>query len=221
MPRFSTVQEAIAQEIRGDIVAGRLAPGERLVTEELATRFEVSPIPIREALSRLAAEGLVVIQSYRGAMVTQLSIEEVRGIFLIRELLEAKAASLGTRNASRETQARLSSLMEDMQEHIANPQQWITLDRSFHMTLYEASGQVRLVRLIGQLRDDIERYARLYITLAENISQSMRWHQEILNACLSKEPEAARRATVAHLRDTAALFTAQLSATVPQMTKAR
>ena len=63
MPRFSTVQEAIAQELRAEIVAGRKAPGERLITEELATRFEVSPIPVREALSRLAAEGLVAIHS--------------------------------------------------------------------------------------------------------------------------------------------------------------
>jgi DNA-binding GntR family transcriptional regulator len=219
MPRFSTVQEAIAQELRADIVAGRLAPGERLITEELATRFEVSPIPVREALSRLAAEGLVAIHSYRGATVTQLSIEEVRGIFLIRELLEAKAASLGARNLDEATQARLTSLMKHMREHTEDPQRWVTIDRSFHMTLYEASRQPRLVRLIGQLRDDIERYARLYVTLADNITQSMRWHQQILNACVSRDGDAARRATVAHLRETAALFTAELSATAPPSAK--
>ena len=89
------------------------------------------------------------------------------------------------------------------------------------MTLYEASGQARLIRLIGQQRDDIERYARLYITLADNIAQSMRWHQHILNACVSRDGDAARRATVAHLRETAALFTAELSATAPQPARTR
>jgi DNA-binding GntR family transcriptional regulator len=210
MPRFSTVQEAITKELRDAIVTGVFPPGSRLVIEELAERFEVSPMPVREALRQLAAEGLVVIQSYRGATVSHLSVEEMREIFYIRQLLEGEAARLGALRLEAEGRERLRDLMDGMRDSISDPQRWLLLDRDFHMLIYESAGFGRLVRLIGQLRQDIERYIRLYITVASNIPQSMRRHQEILDACLVGDGERAREATVIHLQETAELFVGEM-----------
>ncbi|HXX39121.1 MAG TPA: GntR family transcriptional regulator [bacterium] len=210
MPKFSTIQEAITRELREEIVAGRLAPGTRLVVEELASEFDVSPMPVREALRQLATEGLVSIQSYRGAAVAELSIEEIREIFLLRRLLEGEAAALGARRLSGDDRAHLRALMDEMREAVDDHGRWITADRAFHMTIYRASGSVRLVGLIEQLRQDIERYVRLYIAAERNIPQSTRWHAKILAACLAGNGAAARRAIVGHLRETASIFIAEL-----------
>lgn len=210
MAKFSTIQEAITRELREEIVTGRLAPGMRLIVEELATKFDVSPMPVRGALRQLAAERLVAIQSYRGATVAELSIGEIREIFLLRRLLEGEAAALGARKLGPDDHAQLRALMDEMREAVRDHGRWITADRAFHMTLYRASGSIRLVGLIEQLRRDIERYVRLYIAVERNIPQSMRWHAEILAACLAGDGASARRLTVAHLRETAGIFIAGL-----------
>ncbi|HYM70298.1 MAG TPA: GntR family transcriptional regulator [bacterium] len=210
MPRFSTIQEAITRDLREEIVAGRLAPATRLVVEELATKFDVSPMPVREALRHLAAEGLVAIHSYRGATVAELSIEEIREIFLLRRLLEGEAAALGARALGADDRARLRALMDGMRGAVRDHGRWITADRAFHMTVYRASGSVRLVNLVERLRQDIERYVRLYIAAELNIPRSMRRHEEILAACLAGDGATARRVTVVHLRETAEIFIAEL-----------
>lgn len=213
MARFSTMQEAVTRELRDGIVSGRLQPGARLIVEGLAAKFEVSPMPVREALRQLGAEGLVVIHSYRGAAVAELSIDEIREIFLMRQLLEGEAARLGARRIGPDDRMRLRTLMAKMRDTVHEPGRWITLDRSFHMTVYEASGYTRLVHLVGQLRHDIERYVRLYVTLKHNIPRSMRRHQQILAACLAGNGIAARQATIIHLRETAGMFITELERT--------
>ena len=213
MPRFSTVQETVTRELREDIVSGRLQPGVRLVVEELAAKFEVSPMPVREAIRQLGAEALVVINSYRGATVAELSIDEIREIFLMRELLEGTAAGLGARRLGPADRAHLRMLMSKMRGSIHEPSRWIALDHAFHMTVYEASGYGRLVHLVRQLRHDIERYIRLYITLKHNIPRSMQRHRQILAACLRGDGSEARRATVVHLQETAEMFISELDRT--------
>jgi DNA-binding GntR family transcriptional regulator len=213
VPRFSTIQAAITRELRDDIVSGRLAPGARLVVEDLAAKFEVSPMPVREALRQLDAEGLVVTHSFRGATVAALSIGEIREIFLMRRLLESEAARRGARAMGPRERLRLEALMGEMCEAVHDHGRWITADRAFHMTVYEASGYPRLVGLIGRLRQDIERYVRLYITLEHNIPRSMQRHEEILAACRAGDGAAARRATLIHLDETAEMFIAELERT--------
>lgn len=213
MPRFSTIQGAITRELRDDIVTGRLAPGTRLIVEDLAAKFEVSPMPVREALRQLEAEGLIVTHSFRGATVAELSIGEIREIFLMRRLLEGEAARRGARGLTPAQRVRLEDLMQEMRETGHDHGRWITADRAFHMTVYEASGYPRLAALIGRLRQDIERYVRLYIALEHNIPRSMRRHEEILAACRAGDGAAARRATLVHLDETAAMFISELERT--------
>ncbi|MDR7543683.1 MAG: GntR family transcriptional regulator [Armatimonadota bacterium] len=210
MSRFLTIQESIARDLRERIVTGQLAPGSRLIIEDLAAQFGVSPMPVREALRQLSAEGLVVAHSYRGATVSELSVQEIQEIFLMRQLLEGEAASLGVRRLTGDDDRRLRTLMDEMRESTRDPSRWIPADRRFHMTIYRASGYDRLVQLIEHLRQHIERYVRLYITLERNIPLSMECHQEILEACLRRDARRARSVTVAHLRETAGMFIEQL-----------
>jgi DNA-binding GntR family transcriptional regulator len=210
MSRFSTIHESIVRDLREQIVTGELAPGSRLIIEDLASRFEVSPMPVREALRQLSAEGLVVVHSYRGATVSELSVQEIREIFLMRRLLEGEAALLGVRCLKTDDDLRLRALMDEMHNSIHAPSRWILADRDFHMTIYRASGYDWLNRLIERLRQHIERYIRLYITLERNIPRSMERHQEILEACLRREARRAKRVVSAHLRETAEMFIREL-----------
>ncbi len=169
-------------------------------------------MPVREALRQLSAEGLVVIHSYRGATVSELSAQEIREIFLMRQLLEGEAALLGVQCLTAEEDLRLRALMGEMHNSIHDPPSWILADRKFHMTIYRASGYSWLNRLIEQLRQHIERYVRLYITLERNIPRSMERHQEILEACLRREARKTKRLVVAHLQETAQMFIGELKA---------
>jgi len=88
------------------------------VVDELVVKFEVSPMPIREALRQLGAERLVVIHSYRGAPVAELSIDGIREIFRMREFLEGEAARHGARRMGPEVHRRLRTLMGEMRDAV-------------------------------------------------------------------------------------------------------
>ena len=92
LPR--TVKEQLADHLRDEIVRGTFEPGERLRLEDIASRFEVSTMPVREALRDLESEGLVTIYPHRGAVVTELTAEEMEDIYDIRATLEAMATRL-------------------------------------------------------------------------------------------------------------------------------
>jgi len=170
-------------------------------------------MPVREALGRLVTEGLVVTHPYRGAVVAGLSIDEIREIFLMRQLLEGEAALIGAQRIQPQELANLKSHTEEMRQFVDDHDQWLIADLAFHMTLYRASGHLRLARVIEGLRRDIERYVRLYIKLDRNIPLSMKRHQEILTACQAQDANTVKAATIRHLRETAEMFTAELKRT--------
>jgi len=82
-----TVKDALVENLRDEIIRGDLVPGQYLRLEEIAPRFDVSTMPVREALRDLEAEGLVTIFPHRGAIVTQLSADELQDIYDIRATL--------------------------------------------------------------------------------------------------------------------------------------
>ena len=93
-PAHGATVDFIVERLREDILAGRLAPGSRLVESDLTARFAVSRGPVREALRRLSAEGLIEHRPHRGAVVRRLSERDIRELFQIRVEMEALAARL-------------------------------------------------------------------------------------------------------------------------------
>jgi DNA-binding GntR family transcriptional regulator len=185
------------------IVAGHLAPGERLPIEELGVALGMSAMPIREALRRLDAAGLVENIPHRGGRVTELSIPDLAEVYEARLALEPLAVRHGAEHFD-EAQAALATerlaALNDLPDD-SSPETWAA-HTAFHFALYEAAGSRWLLRLIEPLWETSQRYR-----LAANVSPRLRArsdeHEVILRACIDHDADLAARSLYNHLARTA------------------
>jgi DNA-binding GntR family transcriptional regulator len=189
---------AVAASLRDMIVSGELASGERLVERELADRFGVSRIPLREAIQRLASEGLVDVFRNRGAVVRTLCASDVKEIYDLRALLEGDAIYRSVKQLDGETLARAELVHSLLGDADAAARQG-ELNRDFHELLYSRGGNERHLKAIAALRRQVERYERLHNTLLAYTPSFQLEHENVLRACRERNARAARSMTVAHL----------------------
>ena len=190
--------ESIATALRGLIASGELPDGARLVERELAQRFAVSRIPLREAIQKLAAEGLVELFRNRGAVVRTLSAADIEEIYSLRMLLEGDAIHRAVQRMDAETLARAELVHRLLGEADSTGKQG-ELNREFHALLYAPCGNERQLKAIRELRAQVERYERLQNTLLADTPAFQDEHAGILQACVAGDAERARAMTVAHL----------------------
>ncbi|SON56694.1 putative HTH-type transcriptional regulator YdfH [Hartmannibacter diazotrophicus] len=198
--------EAVARNVREAIVNGEMPPGMRLNLDELALRYGVSRMPVREALKQLESEGLVTFYPYRGVEVAHLSVAEVEELYAIRVLLERRAVERAAARIDASGLAKMKVLLEQMDEAIAadDGARWFELNEAFHRTLNEASGWPKMVEMIDKLRQNIERCVRTYIARA-GYEGPQEQHRELYQACLDHDPERAARIITLHIENTATL----------------
>ncbi|WP_298197011.1 GntR family transcriptional regulator [Novosphingobium sp.] len=195
----STLRNHIARALRQQILEGRYKPGDRLNESQIAREFSTSRIPVREALSHLQEQGLVMNFERRGMFVIQLSETEVQQINSLRIVLEAEAMKLARSHMTPEIRAQLEELVEQM-EHWEGPlAEAADLDRRFHQLIWHASGNPWLERMLNQLT--IALFAH---TTLEHVSREMRqWrlnhHRELLDVVVGGNVDP-RMALLTHLR---------------------
>lgn len=145
-----TIYQRVHEELREEIIAGTLPPGARLKTAELAARYGLSQMPIREALLQLQGEGLVVLLPNRGATVRELDARFVRNIFDIREGLEGWLTRQAARRMDKARIARLEAIEAEMEAAMAagSLRSHVRLNMLFHTTLLEATGNDEAIRLL-------------------------------------------------------------------------
>ena len=213
IPRLArlSASDQIAETLRDAIVEGQLPAGEVLRQDEIAARFHVSKIPVREALKRLEAEGLVAFQRNRGAIVAALSTDEILEYVDIRAMLEARAARLAAAKISDEHVALARQYLADFgSAHQAA--RWGELNWLFHSTLYADAGRPILMAEIRSLYDRVERYVRALLAITTEMPKTQREHQAILDAFARRDPDAAADLTRAHVLDAGASLVQFLSA---------
>lgn len=202
--RFSgnrqTAHEFVRNVLRRAILSGELAGGTRLVQADLAAMLEVSTTPVREALRDLASEGLIRFDPHRGAVVQELSGDELREIYMIREILEPFALRLAVPKVTPELLDRLRELHERMasEPHSAD---WVDANRLFHLSIYEAAGFPRLSAIIKGLEDASVMYIGASLQEVDNLREmAIHDHGEILTALERGDADAAEEAVLTHLR---------------------
>ncbi|KWF33295.1 GntR family transcriptional regulator [Burkholderia pseudomultivorans] len=196
--RLDSTADTVAASLREMIINGELQAGERLVERDLAERFGISRIPMREAIQRLEREGLLDIFRNRGAVVRMLSASDVREIYDMRVLLEGDAIYRSVKRLDDETLARAELVHRLLGDASAPPKQG-ELNREFHALLYSCCGNARQLKAIGELRSQVERYERLQTTLLADTPSFQVEHEAILQACRARNARTARAMTVAHL----------------------
>lgn len=203
--------EQVTQRLREAIAVGALHPGQRLNQAELAERLGVSRMPIREALRRLEAEGLVVMQPYKGAVVAGLSAEELNEIYEMRIALEVLALRRSVPNMDDEALGEMRRLLEEMDRE-EDTGAWVVHNRRFHDLLYQRAERALLLDIIDNLRVKSDRFLRLFATRRDRTDHAQEEHWAIYEACRQRDVDAAARLLQGHLQSTVTSLSKSLRA---------
>lgn len=196
--RYRTSQEMITETLRTAILRGLLPGGTVLRQDRLGTQFGVSRIPVREALRQLDAEGLVVVKPHRGAVVAELSPAEVGEIYEMRIALEQLALRLAIPHRTDADVKRAERVLAAL-DAVTDLERWSELNLEFHRTLYAPANRPRLFALIHSLRANVDRYARIYISVMKRKATSQQEHRRILEAYRQRDTSGALAALEEHL----------------------
>jgi DNA-binding GntR family transcriptional regulator len=196
-----TLWEQVRDRLREDILAGRLEPGAELSEVALAREFGTSRGPLREALGRLASEGLVTITPRRGAVVTQLSRQEFIDAYQVREALETLAVRLAVPLMSDAEIAHLRELCELMDRAAGQNEVRVFFDtnNSFHEALVRGSRNRKLHDVHRMLVGQMVPYLPRSLELRGNLQQSVAEHQAILAAIEERDAERAAALLAEHI----------------------
>lgn len=194
----ASAADIVYEALRKAIIEGDLAEGENLRQDQIASMFNTSRIPVREALSRLEQNGLITTQRYKGAVVAGLSIEEIEETFEFRALIEAEVIRLAVPRLTGKTldAARRHCQAFDSE---ANSAMWGEINRNFHYSLYEAARRPYYLQIVRASLDRIDRYLRAQLTLTNGMSRARREHKGILDACIAGDADKAAELTRDHI----------------------
>jgi DNA-binding GntR family transcriptional regulator len=215
MTRSLTSAERTLDTLREDILRGALPAGARLGEVELADRLGVSRTPVREALSRLAAEGLVELVPNRGARVASWTVDELEGVFALRALLEPQLTALAVPHAAAadlDDLEELAAQMVDLGDRDLDG--LVPLNRAFHGRLVElAAAPALATALAGAVHSPL--VARNFHAYdAASLRRSLAHHVEIVAALRAGDPEWARAVMTAHIHNARAVMVAAAARTV-------
>lgn len=201
----NTTQESVVDYLRALILTHRLRPGERLVQSDLADELGISRTPVREALHKLAAEGLVTISAYKGASVAGFSLRELEEIYCVRIALEGYAAYLATQQVGEDDLQKLEALVSLMKEVFESGDRLrlLEVNRNFYSVLYSIARQRRLYEMIMQHLDLANVYRRMAFSLNSLYTSTVADHEELLAVLRRRDADMAEHLTRMWLRETA------------------
>jgi GntR family transcriptional regulator, carbon starvation induced regulator len=208
----ATLSARAAKAIEADILAGRLAPDARLGIAETAARYGVGATPLREALSRLAARGLVHSRDNRGFRVTPISRADLADIVLIRGVIEREALGLAMSRGDAAWEAAILAALHRLRRHVGDDPRGFregdaafdTLHKSFHAALIAACGSPRLINAQARLYDEAYRYRRLMMAHFPSPDEFLASHEQLARLVIAREA-AAGAALGEHIGSTLAL----------------
>lgn len=194
----------VVERLREKILSGELREGEQLRQDAIAAEFQISRIPVREALAHLAAEGLVTLVANRGAVVSALSPEEIMELFETRAVLECYMLRCAIPEMKSEDFQRAEGILRDYEESLEKDSEmgsWGSWNWSFHSALYEPANRPKMLSLIKSLNINCDRYTRLHLVVTRDQHRAGKAHRELLEVCKRKDPELAAAALWKHITE--------------------
>lgn len=197
------LRELVFEALREAIGNGTLAPGERMMEVQLAEELGVSRTPVREAIRRLELEGYLVMVPRKGAYVASMTNKDVADVFEIRTVLEGLAAELAaeriTENELEELERKLHYVARRIEE--GDLDRLVEADTEFHDVLYRASRNHRLTQIIGQLREQIQRFRTASLAVPGRLQETLEEHKKIVEAVAERNGVVARRLAETHIEN--------------------
>lgn len=208
-PSNETLASSVYYELKGDILNGVLKPGAKLRLQALKTDYNVGNSPLREALNRLSANGMVVREENKGFRVSSASISELEELIRTRCWLEEIALRESIKNADNDYDERivlathrLSRIKPNEGELYLSPEQE-NLHREFHQALLSSCNSSILMRYCAQLHEQTLRYRNLSEVVQYREGHESQEHKEIRDAILEREADKAVELLISHYQITA------------------
>jgi DNA-binding GntR family transcriptional regulator len=207
VPRPTYTKSAYAyEELRRRVLSGELVQGQPISQEQLAAELGVSTTPLREALRRLDAEGLVTLDAHRDAKVSSLNADEARSLFEVREQLDPLATMLAAARRTAADMAAIKAALHDLEplRSARSDVQALLVHREFHRSVYTASHNPLLMSLLEGLWDKADRYRLVGLkSKADTDEDSERVREEhiaIADAVIAGDGKTAERLMKKHVR---------------------
>lgn len=229
-PQPRLLRQWVTERIRTDILEGRLTAGEWLRQEQLAQRYEVSQMPVREALKQLISEGLVVHEARRGARVVSVTRQDVADLYACRAVVEGMAARSAAMHITPEQLAEMRRLLGEMKSHLGSPHiaEYRELNRRFHSIISAAApDRSFLAHTLSQIWSTFP--SMLWSNVATTAKaplpgrapHDVSEHEAILAALEAHDPDQAERAVRAHIEEAGRLLLSVFEERAAAMADAR
>ena len=209
-----TLSQRVYEHLREEILADHLLPGTELSEVALSRELAISRGPIREAMGRLSAEGLITMRPRRRAEVRSLTPQELIDAYQVREALEVMAVRLAIPRVTEADLVRLEELIDEMAAHSAEGavREFFAANVSFHELLCELSGNPKLQEVHHRLEGEIGRFQNRTLALRGSMDDSLTEHRAILAAIRLRDADRAAALTAEHIRVPAERLQATLRA---------
>jgi GntR family transcriptional regulator, carbon starvation induced regulator len=208
---ITSLSERAYRLLRQKILHGDIQAKVKLKIETLQREYNLSSSPLREALNRLAAEGLVTMDENRGFRVAAMSLEDFQDITFLRLVAEPAALANAIGAATDEWEAKIVAAfhrLKRIEERVLAPQyyfddDWTERHRNFHMALYSACTSTRLYTLCWNLFDQAERYRRMSAIRRTEPRDIAGEHRALMDAALARDANRAAELIREHIQKTA------------------
>lgn len=197
-----TIAQSVAAEIRERILKREIAGGEPLRQEAIAKSFGASIIPVREALRQLEAEGLVELQSHRGAIATELTLGKALEWIHLRRLIETDLIGLAIDNITAEDINNAREILgkfDDALDHRREIDHWSAYNWELHSALYSPANRPETMKVLSSLHKKCDRYIRLQLLGGNHISRAEEEHHELIDLCAKGSKRAAKALMHQHI----------------------
>jgi DNA-binding GntR family transcriptional regulator len=203
IPRQS-LHDAITPNLRGMILDGHLKPGDKIAERALCERFGVSRTPLREALKVLAAEGLVELLPQKGAIVAQISKEDITELFPIMASLESLAGELACKYATRADIAHVQTLHDQMLKayRAKHEGHYLRLNRLIHEAIFDIAGNETLAGMYRQILTRIHSYRFVVRKSEASWKNAVEEHEQIMEALAARDKRRLPRLLRNHILGT-------------------
>jgi len=183
-PKFRSKKEIIYDTLCADIVRGHYEPGTRLVIDDIAKQMGVSPIPIREAIQQLEADGFVTFEPYVGAATTEMDATFLFEVFALLESVEVISSRIATAHMDEAALATLSQMLAAMDALVDAPEQWSEQNKAFHLTICDIAGTQLVAKMMRKTFAHWDRLRNHYLQgiTHTRIAEAQAQHHKLLAA---------------------------------------
>lgn len=200
--RRQSLTSAVADKLREEIIRGAIPEGAQLRQDAIAMQYQVSRIPVREALRQLDAEGLITIVPNRGAIVPALSPTDIEELFTIRALLEPEILKHSIPRLTKSDLDEAAVVLRRFETELQSEDtmfSWGRLNWQFHSILYSRAERPHFMNIIRNVNNSGERYTRLQLYLTHGTERANEEHRQILQFCRERDAAGACKLLRQHI----------------------